>query len=58
MASATAPVMDASGMPAATPPNNTPTANPSGILCRVIANTNKVVRCQGVLIPSDSLKLI
>ena len=45
-------------MPAATPPNITPTARPSGILCKVIANTSKVVLRHGVFIPSDSLKLI
>ena len=56
MAKITAPAMDASGNPAETPPNNTPTARPSGILCNVIANVNNVVLCQGVFIPSASLK--
>ena len=50
--------MEASGIPAATPPKSTPTASPSGILCNVIAETNNVVRCQGDLIPSVTLKLI
>ena len=33
-------------------PNATPTANPSGILCIVMANTNRMLRCQDVFIPS------
>ena len=56
-AKATAPPMVASGIPAATPPNNTPTARPSGILCIVMADTSKVVLCQGDLTPSFSLSL-
>ena len=58
IAKTTAPVIDASGIPAATPPKRTPIANPSGMLCKVIANVNNVVLCHGVLIPSASLKLI
>ena len=58
MAKVTAPAIEASGIPAATPPNKTPTANPSGMLCSVMANTKSVVRCQGDLTPSVSLKLI
>ena len=51
-ASATAPPMLASGSPAATPPNNTPTANPSGMLCRVMAKTNSMVLFNLVWTPS------
>jgi len=35
MAKATAPPIVAPSKPAATPPNKTPTARPSGILCNV-----------------------
>ncbi len=36
-------------------PNKTPTAKPSGILCKVIAKTNNVDRCNSVFTPSASL---
>src|SRR5690554_7380332 len=49
--------MVASGIPIATPPNKIPIANPSGILCKVIAKVSKVVFCQGVLTPSESFSL-
>ncbi len=54
MASATAPAIDVSGNPAPTAPKATPTANPSGILCMVIARTIRVLRGHLVLIPSAS----
>src|SRR5690606_11986625 len=57
MANTTAPAIEASGIPAATPPKSTPTANPSGMLCKVIASTNKVVLCNFVSTPSLSLGL-
>ena len=57
MAKVTAPAIEASGIPAATPPKRTPTAKPSGILCSVIAKTKRVVRCQEDLTPSVCLKL-
>ena len=53
-ASATAPAMVAEGNPAATAPKATPTANPSGILCKVIAMTSKMLRRQLVGKPSAS----
>ena len=34
---------DALGIPTATPPKATPTANPSGILCNVTAKTSKML---------------
>src|SRR5690606_21436422 len=48
---------DLSGIPEAAPPNHTPTANPSGILCRAIAMVNKVVRCKEDFGPSVFKKL-
>ena len=53
-ASAIAPPMVAPSSPAAAPPNSTPTARPSGMLCSVMAMTSSVVRCQSVLGPSAS----
>ena len=52
IASAIAPANVAAGNPAATAPNATPTASPSGKLCRVMAVTSSTLRCQVVLIPS------
>lgn len=40
----------AEGSPAAIAPKATPTARPSGILCRVIASTSRVLRLHFVLI--------
>ena len=55
MARAIAPAMDASGIPSAAAPKSTPTANPSGMLCRVIARTSSVVRCNvSFFVPSFS----
>src|SRR6056300_1395915 len=48
-----APAKSAPGSPSATAPNATPTASPSGILCKVIASTNKTVLFQLVFTPSD-----
>ena len=42
------------GMPAATAPKATPTASPSGMLCKVMARTSRTLRCQLVLMPSAS----
>ena len=47
-----APARPASGSPAATAPKATPTARPSGMLCRVTAATSRVVRFQWLLGPS------
>ena len=58
IAKAMAPETVASGIPTATPPKITPIANPSGILCKVMASANKVVFLQGVFIPSLSLKFM
>jgi len=44
----------AEGYPAATAPNATPTARPSGILCKVTARISKVLRRKEVFIPSAS----
>ena len=55
IAKSTAPEIVASGIPAATPQNNTQMANHSGILWRVMASAIKVVLCQLVLIHSVSL---
>jgi hypothetical protein len=33
-------------------PNATPTANPSGILCKAIAKTKRIVFCHFVFTPS------
>ena len=52
MARAMAPPMDAEGRSAATAPKATPTAKPSGMLCRVMASTSRVLRCHEVLMPS------
>ena len=52
IASAIAPASVAAGNPAATAPKATPTASPSGKLCRVMAVTSSTLRCQVVLIPS------
>ena len=54
MASAIAAPIEAAGCPAAAAPKATPTASPSGILCKVIARTRSTERCEPVLIPSAS----
>ncbi len=46
IAKATAAPNVAEGNPCATAPKATPTARPSGILCKVIAETNKTLRFQ------------
>jgi hypothetical protein len=51
-ASAMAPVSISGSGLLASAPKATPTAKPSGILCRVIARTSRMLRCQVVLIPS------
>jgi len=52
MASASAPVTVEPSRPAAAAPKATPTARPSGMLCKVIASTSSVVRRQLVWMPS------
>ena len=42
--SVSAPAMLASGEPEAAAPKATPTASPSGMLCRVMANTSRALR--------------
>ena len=54
MAKATAAPTEAPSNPSAAAPKRTPTANPSGMLCRVMASTRSVDRCQSVLGPSAS----
>ena len=51
-ASAIAEVSEAPLKPALAAPKATPTAKPSGMLCRVIANTSRILRCQVVRKPS------
>ncbi len=54
-ASATAAGRLAASNPAAAAPKATPTASPSGMLCRVMARTSSRERCQWVWMPSASL---
>ena len=57
MARAAAPARLADLIPAFTAPNPTPTARPSGMLCKVIASTRRMLRDQFVLMPSASSRL-